>query len=98
MVRLGLKFAWLPGGPEKQLGWIFFFFFPGRLILGHNFLPSHKTDQYLAFLHEHLNWLILITAHVLADSGAGEKPLVPDALMRLSVLQVGEGVLNKRAY
>ncbi|RUS18080.1 LOW QUALITY PROTEIN: hypothetical protein BC937DRAFT_89166 [Endogone sp. FLAS-F59071] len=53
-----------------------------------------ESDQILAFLHEHLNWLILITAHVLADSGAGEKPLVPDALMRLSVLQTASGVDN----
>ncbi|RUP44505.1 hypothetical protein BC936DRAFT_149360 [Jimgerdemannia flammicorona] len=52
------------------------------------------SDQYLAFLHEHLNWLILISAHVLADSGSGEKPLVPDTLMRLSVSQAGVGIDN----
>lgn len=46
------------------------------------------SDQYLTFLQEHLHWIILITAHVLADEGKGEQPLVPDSLMQLSGSQV----------
>ncbi|KAJ3191916.1 Exportin-4 [Irineochytrium annulatum] len=41
-------------------------------------------------IHEHLHWLVLIAAHVLADSGDGEVPVVPTSLMNLS-LASGDG-------
>lgn len=44
--------------------------------------------QYLIFLQEHLHWIILITAHVLADAGKGEQPMIPDPIMQLSSTQV----------
>ncbi|KAL1930141.1 hypothetical protein VTP01DRAFT_1295 [Rhizomucor pusillus] len=48
------------------------------------------SDQYLIYLQEHLHWIILIIAHVLADAGDGEQPMVPDSLMFLSGSQPPE--------
>lgn len=31
-----------------------------------------------------IHWALLLGAHVLADSGEGETPMVPDAIMQLS--------------
>lgn len=50
--------------------------------------------QYLIFLQEHLHWIILITAHVLADAGKGEQPMIPDPIMHLSSTQVSLGILK----
>ena len=44
-------------------------------------------DNGLAYLHETTHWLILISGFVLADSGEGEQPLVPDAMVQLSMTQ-----------
>jgi hypothetical protein len=41
----------------------------------------------LIFLHEQLHWIILISAHILADTGKGEQPMIPDSLMQLSGTQ-----------
>ncbi|CDS07016.1 hypothetical protein LRAMOSA09539 [Lichtheimia ramosa] len=53
------------------------------------FFTAETTDngQYLIFLQEHLHWIILITAHVLADAGKGEQPMIPDPIMHLSSTQ-----------
>ncbi|KAI9271756.1 armadillo-type protein [Phascolomyces articulosus] len=49
-----------------------------------------NEDNHLYHLQEHLHWLILISAHVLADPGAGEQPMIPDSLMHLSGSQTLE--------
>jgi hypothetical protein len=46
------------------------------------------VEHQLGFLHEQLHWIILISAHILADSGKGEQPMIPDSLMHLSASQV----------
>ena len=38
----------------------------------------------LSVIHEQMHWLVLISGHILADSGEGEQPLVPTCLGRLS--------------
>ncbi|KAG2212895.1 hypothetical protein INT45_007411 [Circinella minor] len=43
-----------------------------------------NEDNQLYHIQEHLHWLILISAHVLADPGTGEQPMIPDSLMHLS--------------
>lgn len=48
------------------------------------FTTPNVNEQELIFLHEQLHWLILIAAHVLADTGKGEQPMIPDSLMQLS--------------
>lgn len=54
----------------------------------HNSINMHALGQYLIFLQEHLHWIVLITAHVLADAGKGEQPMIPDPIMQLSSTQV----------
>lgn len=54
----------------------------------HNGTNMHALGQYLIFLQEHLHWIVLITAHVLADAGKGEQPMIPDPIMQLSSTQV----------
>ncbi|EPB86259.1 hypothetical protein HMPREF1544_06987 [Mucor circinelloides 1006PhL] len=48
------------------------------------FTAPNVNEQELIFLHEQLHWLILIAAHVLADTGKGEQPMIPESLMQLS--------------
>ncbi|KAG0179452.1 Exportin-4 [Apophysomyces sp. BC1034] len=48
------------------------------------FVDAGRTDQTLILLHEQLHWITLITAHILADAGKGEQPMIPDSLMLLS--------------
>ncbi|RCH80002.1 Exportin-4, partial [Rhizopus stolonifer] len=43
-----------------------------------------QSQDGLVLLHEQLHWIILIAAHILADSGKGEQPMIPDILMQLS--------------
>ncbi|KAI8973333.1 armadillo-type protein [Mycotypha africana] len=45
---------------------------------------NNPATTNLILLHEQLHWIILISAHILADSGKGEQPMIPDALMQLS--------------
>ncbi|KAI8889382.1 hypothetical protein K501DRAFT_320347 [Backusella circina FSU 941] len=44
-------------------------------------------EHQLIFLHEQLHWVILISAHILADTGKGEQPMIPESLMHLSTSQ-----------
>ncbi|KAI8147321.1 armadillo-type protein [Fennellomyces sp. T-0311] len=46
-----------------------------------------NEDNQLYHLQEHLHWLILIGAHILADPGTGEQPMIPESLMHLSASQ-----------
>lgn len=48
----------------------------------------------ITYIQESIHWLILISAFFLADGGEGEQPLVPDALMQLSISQVFNNVVN----
>ncbi|ORY03726.1 hypothetical protein K493DRAFT_311626 [Basidiobolus meristosporus CBS 931.73] len=58
-------------------------------LLRSHYQSSHAQfgDQHSVLFHEQIHWLLLIAGHVLCDGGQGEKPLVPDSLMRLSVAQ-----------
>ncbi|CAG8460237.1 11248_t:CDS:10 [Acaulospora morrowiae] len=49
------------------------------------------ADCTIMYLQESIHWLVLISAFVLADAGEGEQPLVPDALMKLSISQCNLG-------
>lgn len=40
-----------------------------------------------ARFYEEIHWLLMITGHLMADSGAGEVPLVPDSINQLSIIQ-----------
>lgn len=42
------------------------------------------NERDLILVHEQLHWIILVAGHVLADTGKGEQPMIPDALMQLS--------------
>lgn len=42
------------------------------------------NEQELIFINEQFHWIILISAHILADTGKGEQPMIPDSLMQLS--------------
>ena len=55
-------------------------------------------DNQLYHIQEHLHWLILISAHVLADPGTGEQPMIPDSLMHLSGSQVTKRKLNETIF
>ncbi|KAJ3339764.1 Exportin-4 [Entophlyctis luteolus] len=44
------------------------------------------NDPQREVLLEQLNWIILLAAHLLADTEIGETPLVPDALVDLSMV------------
>lgn len=48
------------------------------------FTAPNVNEQELIFLHEQLHWIILIAAHILADTGKGEQPMIPESLMQLS--------------
>lgn len=48
------------------------------------FTTPSGNEQELILLHEQLHWIILISAHVLADAAKGEQPMIPEALMQLS--------------
>ena len=60
-----------------------------------NFYIPNLLDNQLYHIQEHLHWLILISAHVLADPGAGEQPMIPDSLMQLSSSQVRKRGMNE---
>ncbi|KAI9318087.1 armadillo-type protein [Dichotomocladium elegans] len=45
---------------------------------------GESSGQYITFLQEHMHWIILIIAHILADAGNGEQPMIPESLMQLS--------------
>lgn len=51
------------------------------------FALPNVNEQELVLLHEQLHWIILIAAHVLADCGIGEQPMIPEPLMQLSGTQ-----------
>lgn len=55
------------------------------------FFTSNSNGQDLTFLHEQLHWLILITGYILADTGKGEQPMIPESLMQLSGSQAFDG-------
>ena len=41
---------------------------------------------FMAVLHEHIHWLVLISGFVLCDAGAGESPLIPENILAASVI------------
>ncbi|OBZ88181.1 Exportin-4 [Choanephora cucurbitarum] len=45
---------------------------------------TNQAQDGLILLHEQLHWIILISGHILADSGQGEQPMIPESLMQLS--------------
>ncbi|KAI8985067.1 armadillo-type protein [Pilobolus umbonatus] len=48
------------------------------------FTTNRDNDPRLILLHEQIHWLILIIGHIIADSGKGELPMIPDSIMQLS--------------
>lgn len=48
------------------------------------FFNSTGNQRDLLLVHEQLHWILLIIAHVLADTGKGEQPMIPDSIMQLS--------------
>ncbi|KAI9022740.1 armadillo-type protein [Phycomyces nitens] len=54
------------------------------------FVNIVDSDGKLLLLHEQLHWIILITGHILADTGKGEQPMIPDSIMQLSGSQAME--------
>jgi hypothetical protein len=52
------------------------------------FIDELILERFLHFLHEHIHWLLMISGYILADTGKGEHPMVPVALMKLSIHQV----------
>ncbi|CAO3646105.1 unnamed protein product [Cunninghamella blakesleeana] len=76
---------------------------PHQCLLHLQHLLNEKTTQFQSFfssdmgssvdiliVHEQIHWIILLTAHVLADEGKGEQPLIPDSIMQLSASQSPE--------
>ncbi|CAO3659151.1 unnamed protein product [Rhizopus microsporus] len=52
------------------------------------FFTSHADNvQELLLIHEQIHWIILIAAHILADAGKGEQPMIPESIMQLSGTQ-----------
>ncbi|KAG1159659.1 hypothetical protein G6F37_004686 [Rhizopus arrhizus] len=56
------------------------------------FFTGHSTDnvQELLLIHEQMHWVILITAHIFADAGKGEQPMIPESIMQLSGSQTDD--------
>ncbi|OZJ05689.1 hypothetical protein BZG36_01439 [Bifiguratus adelaidae] len=57
------------------------------------FSSPHEVNEagsILALVQEHIHWLVLISAFVLADDSTGEKALIPPSIMALSISQDSE--------
>ncbi|CAO3592648.1 unnamed protein product [Absidia cylindrospora] len=48
------------------------------------FTDEIAANTELLLLHEQLHWIILMTAFILADTGDGEQPMIPESIMQLS--------------
>lgn len=47
---------------------------------------AYFLATYMAVLHEHIHWLVLISGFVLCDAGAGESPVIPENILAASVI------------
>ncbi|KAI9307138.1 armadillo-type protein [Cunninghamella echinulata] len=76
---------------------------PHQCLLHLQHIINEKTSQFHAYfssdmavnndifiIHEQIHWIILLSAHVLADEGKGEQPMIPDSIMQLSASQTAE--------
>ncbi|KAI9483543.1 MAG: armadillo-type protein [Benjaminiella poitrasii] len=45
---------------------------------------NNGNEQDMILIHEQLHWIILIAAYILADTGKGEQPMIPESLLQLS--------------
>ncbi|KAI9273596.1 armadillo-type protein [Sporodiniella umbellata] len=68
--------------PEPCLGHIYRLFNERYEQFKGVFIGQNVQDVFLT--HEQIHWIILITAHILADAGIGEQPMIPESVMRLS--------------
>ncbi|KAG1473236.1 hypothetical protein G6F56_001072 [Rhizopus delemar] len=52
------------------------------------FVGQNVQDVFLT--HEQIHWIVLIAAHIFADAGKGEQPMIPESIMQLSATQSAE--------
>lgn len=61
--------------------------------LGRWLAAPTQDEGYLSAIHEHMHWLILIAAFLLADTGMSEKPLLDENLVLLAASENGQSAL-----